>query len=60
MQVLTWDNVKSAYVGRLYDSALGWQDAQLNAATAPAYSIGEGFFFFNPQSTAAGWAQSLP
>ena len=60
MQVLTWDNVNSKYVFSDFDATLGWLDANFVAKAAPSYSIGQGFFFFNPQATAAGWPQSLP
>jgi len=64
MLVLTWDNVNSKYVYAQYDATLGigngWVDANLNAISAPGYSIGQGFFYFNPQSGNATWSQSLP
>jgi hypothetical protein len=58
MQVLAWTG--SGYDSRLYDpTTIGWQDLNGNAKTAPTYTIGEGFFFFNPGS-ATTWPQSLP
>jgi hypothetical protein len=61
MQVLTWNNATSKYVYSSFDSTLGgWIDANLSPITAPSYSIGQGFFFFNPGTTAASWNQSLP
>jgi hypothetical protein len=61
MQVLTWDNTTSKYVYTAYDSGFGgWIDANFAAKPAPSYAIGQGFFFYNPQPTAANWAQSLP
>jgi hypothetical protein len=58
MQVLTWSG--SAYVYSSYDPAFGgWIDQNFAAKTAPTYSIGQGFFFFNP-GTATTWSQSLP
>jgi hypothetical protein len=59
MQVLTWNG--SGYVYTAYDSGFGgWIDANFTAKAAPAYSIGQGFFFYNPGQTAASWPQSLP
>jgi len=59
MQVLTWDGAK--YVYTAYDSGFGgWIDANFQAKAAPSYSIGQGFFFYNPGQTAASWSQSLP
>ncbi|HLH55005.1 MAG TPA: hypothetical protein VKY92_15455 [Verrucomicrobiae bacterium] len=60
MQVLTWDNATSKYIFSAYDATLGWLDAGFNPKSAPSYSIGQGFFFYNPQATSANWAQSLP
>jgi len=61
MQVLTWDNAGSKYVYHGFDSTLGgWLDQALGSIPAPSYSIGQGFFFFNPGTTAASWNQSLP
>jgi hypothetical protein len=58
MQILTWNG--TGYVGSLYDpTTIGWQDINGNPQPAPTYSIGEGFFFFNPNA-ATTWPQSLP
>jgi hypothetical protein len=63
MQILKWSG--SAYVETMYDSGAsptpGWVKADdTTPTTAPAYDIGEGFFFFNPSSNPAIWYQSLP
>jgi len=65
MIVLSWNNATSKYVYSSYDASLGispsnWYDANLAGIPAPGYSIGEGFFFFNPNATSTAWAQSLP
>jgi len=61
MQVLTWNNATSKYAYSSFDSTLGgWIDANLSPITAPGYSIGQGFFFFNPGNQVAHWNQSLP
>jgi len=61
MQVLTWDNKNNKYIFSSFDSTLGgWIDANLSPITAPSYSIGEGFFFYNPKNVNAAWKQSLP
>ena len=65
MQVLTWDNAKSEYSFAQYDPSLGigngWFDANLRAIAPPPYSIGQGFFFFNPLGgIVLFWVQSLP
>jgi hypothetical protein len=65
MVVLTWNNATSKYNYASYDATLGidprnWYDANLAGVNAPGYSIGEGFFFFNPSPTATTWSQSLP
>jgi hypothetical protein len=58
MQVLTWNG--SGYVYSSYDPSFGgWIDANFQPKTAPSYSIGQGFFFFNP-GAATTWNQSLP
>jgi hypothetical protein len=62
LQILTWNG--KGYVYSSYDNTLGigtgWVDANLNAISAPSYSIGQGFFFYNPAATAQNWNQSLP
>lgn len=58
MQILAWNG--NGYTFSLYDSGLGgWVDANLKPKTAPSYSIGQGFFMFNP-GPAVTWEQSLP
>jgi len=62
--VLTWNG--SGYTTATYNPAFnpppgsGWVDANLAPIAAPSYSIGEGFFFQNPNNTAINWVQSLP
>ena len=59
MQILTWNG--SGYVYSAYDpTTVGWEDINFNPTTAPTYSIGQGFFFFNPNPTSTNWSQSLP
>ena len=63
MQILKWNG--SAYVEAMYDSGAsptpGWVEADdTTPTTAPAYNIGEGFFFFNPSPNDSIWVQSLP
>ena len=58
-QILTWNGTGFNYVS--YDSGFGgWIDANFTAKAAPSYSIGQGFFFYNPGQTAISWNQSLP
>jgi len=58
LQILTWNG--SGYVYSSYDTGFGgWIDANFAPKTAPGYSIGQGFFFFNPGAPSA-WKQSLP
>jgi len=58
LQILTWSG--SGYIYSSYDPSFnGWIDANFASKTAPSYSIGQGFFFFNPGVTAT-WNQSLP
>jgi hypothetical protein len=60
MLILQWNGSKYNQTG--FDSGFGgWvgADGQTPAA-APPYSIGSGFFFFNPLPTASSWTQSLP
>jgi hypothetical protein len=65
MQILKWSG--KAYVETMYDSGAsptpGWVKADdTTPSAAPAYNIGDGFFFFNPQpaSVPQHWIQSLP
>jgi len=60
MVILQWGAGKYSEV--MYDSgAGGWVLADDSTpAAAPPYTIGSGFFFFNPNPTAANWNQSLP
>lgn len=63
MSILQWNG--SAYVTTLYDSGAAptppWvKGDDTTPTTVPAYTIGSGFFFFNPNPTAAAWTQSLP
>ena len=59
MQILTWNG--NGYTYRAYDSLFGgWVDVANNPAAAPSYSVGQGFFFYNPNTTASSWSQSLP
>jgi hypothetical protein len=53
--VLKWTG--TAYDYKSYDG--GWIDINFNPTTAPAYAVGEGFFFFNP-NPATPWSQWLP
>jgi hypothetical protein len=58
MLILRW-NVTN-YIMFAYDKAFGgWIDGDFNYQPAPAYNLGEGFFFFNP-GHAVDWVQSLP
>lgn len=56
--ILQWNGV--GYVYTSYDSGFGgWIDAGFNPASEPGYTVGDGFFIFNPAS-ATPWEQSLP
>jgi hypothetical protein len=56
--ILTWGGKSYIYSG--LDSAFnGWVDANNNPSTAPAYAIGQGFFYLN-NGPALSWSQSLP
>jgi hypothetical protein len=59
MLILTWNGSKYTQTG--FDSTFGgWVGADgTTPSVAPPYSIGQGFFFFNPGPTAQ-WKQSLP
>jgi hypothetical protein len=60
MQILTFNSATSTYKSASYLTAFGgWVDDSLNPVPAPSYSIGEGFFFKNPNA-ASSWKQSLP
>ena len=58
--ILTWTGTAFAQTG--YDSGFGgWVGADGSTpSSAPPYTIGSGFFFFNPNATANNWNQSLP
>ena len=61
MILLQWDNAHTKYVQTGFDSGFnGWvgADGQTPSA-APPYSIGQGFFFYNPLAPTT-WKQSLP
>jgi hypothetical protein len=47
-----------AYDTRTLDTGV-WYDNAFNAVAAPSYTVGKGFFYFNPGATAP-WKQSLP
>jgi hypothetical protein len=56
--ILQWNGV--GYVYKSYDSGFGgWIDSSFTPTTEPGYTLGDGFFFFNPGSAAA-WQQWLP
>jgi len=59
MLILSWNGSK--YVQTGFDSGFGgWVAADgVTPSVAPPYSIGQGFFFFNP-GAATTWTQSLP
>jgi hypothetical protein len=60
MQILTFDSASSTYKSANYLQAFGgWVDDNFASIPAPGYSIGEGFFFKNPNATTT-WDQSLP
>jgi hypothetical protein len=56
LQLLKWNGSGFSYAS--YDTG-EWVDAQFNTIPAPAYNVGEGFFFFNPFAPAP-WNQWLP
>jgi hypothetical protein len=63
MQILQWNG--SRYVETMYDTGAvptpGWVEADDTTPTvAPSYTIGQGFFFFNPSLNTWPWYQSLP
>ena len=58
LQILTWNG--SGYVYTSYDTGFGgWIDANSAPTNAPPYTLGQGFFLFQP-SAAATWCQNLP
>jgi hypothetical protein len=58
MQLLQWNG--NSYVYSSYDSGFGgWIDINFNPKTAPNYTVGQGFFLYNP-GTPTTWPQSLP
>ena len=59
MEVLTWDSATSKYFFYSFDAILGWYDG-IQFLNPPAYSIGQGFFLFDPGASADLWCQSLP
>jgi hypothetical protein len=61
MIILEWNAAAQKYSQTGFDSGFGgWVGADGSTAAAPPpYSIGQGFFFFNPVA-ATTWNQSLP
>jgi len=60
MQILTFNSTTSTYNSSSYLVAFGgWVDDNFASVPAPSYSIGQGFFFKNPNAQAS-WSQSLP
>lgn len=58
MVILGWTGTAYSYVS--YDSGLGgWIDVNFNPSTEPGYTVGDGFFYFNPVA-ATPWLQWLP
>jgi len=58
LQMLEWGG--AAYIYSSYDSGFGgWIDADFNPKAEPGYTVGTGFFFYNPGSDAP-WLQWLP
>ena len=58
MFVVTWSGTNYIYTS--YDSNFGgWIDVNYSRVPAPSYSIGQGFFIFNPLPPVT-WIQSLP
>ncbi len=47
-----------AYTTKTLDTG-DWYDVNFNITTPPSYTVGQGFFFFNPGATAQ-WKQYLP
>jgi hypothetical protein len=60
MFILEWDGSK--YVETMFDSSAGgWVKADdATPSVAPPYTIGQGFFLFDPNACACSWCQSLP
>jgi hypothetical protein len=58
MIILQWNGVGYTYSS--YDTGFGgWIDADYANKPEPGYTVGSGFFFFNPGSPAT-WPQWLP
>jgi len=58
MVILGWTGTAYSYAS--YDSGLGgWIDVNFNPAAEPGYTVGNGFFYFNPVA-ATPWLQWLP
>ena len=55
--ILKWNGSSYSYAS--LDTGI-WYDAALAVTAEPSYSVGEGFFFFNPDITATSWVQTLP
>lgn len=56
--ILKWTG--TAYQYYSYDTGFGgWIDAGQNPTVEPGYTVGQGFFFFNPGAPTP-WTQSLP
>ena len=50
----------TTYTYNSYDTAFGgWINASQNPAPEPGYTVGEGFFFYNP-TVSTPWVQTLP
>src|SRR5262249_2428686 len=60
MLILDWSG--SRYVQTGFDSGFGgWVSADgQTPSLAPPYSIGQGFFLFNPSANPSSWCQYLP
>jgi hypothetical protein len=58
MQILQWTGAAFSYSS--YDTGFGgWIDASFSPIAEPGYTVGDGFFLFNPIG-AQPWDQSLP
>lgn len=58
MQILMWTGIRYDYW--CYDSGFGgWVDMNFTPRRAPAYTVGQGFFVYNPGPPVA-WQQSAP
>lgn len=58
MQLLKWNGTGYSYAAYEPDFG-GWIDKAEAPIAAPGYTVGQGFFLFNP-GTASSWNQSLP